>query len=397
MTGMDAMWRLSPTIGFGADPLNPHPPRGIDAVGATTREALRQEIVRSCPQVPGVYGVLDRKGELIYVGKSKSLRSRVLSYFAASNANEKGGHIIEQARAIQWETQPSEFASLIREQQLIRRLSPRWNVQEVPRRQRPVYLCLGRPPAEYFFVAAKPPSGCRAVEGPFLGAGRMNRAVEALNKTFKLRDCSQKQVFRFAEQLSLFDLEFRPGCLRYELGTCLGPCAAACTREAYDDHVNAAESFLDGFNDEPLVVVRDLMEQSSANHQYELAARCRDTLKSLEYLHRKLSILAKARRDYTFIYAAGGYDGCHTWYLIHSGEISESIAAPRNPAEFAAAKPTLARWKSSSSNRLDRGHGAYPHTLSVVASWFSKNRGELNRTFAPEQAGNKYHRRSLTA
>ncbi len=394
---MEAMWRSAPAIGFGSDPLNPHPTRGVEVVGANQRHELRREIVRSCPQVPGVYGVLDRKGELIYVGKSKSLRSRLLSYFAASNSEEKGGRIIEQARAIQWETQPSEFASLIREQQLIRRLSPRWNVQEVPRRQRPVYLCLGRPPAEYFFVAAKPPVGCRAVEGPFLGARRMARAVEALNKTFKLRDCSQKQVFRFAEQLQLFDLDYRPGCLRYELGTCLGPCAAACTRDAYDAQVNAAESFLDGFNDEPLVVVRELMEQSSDHHQYELAARCRDTLKSLEYLHRKLSILAQARRDYTFVYAVAGFDNCHTWYLIHSGEISESIAAPRTAAEFSAAKSTLARWKSTSSNRLDRGHGAYPHTLNLVASWFRKNYGELDRTFAPGQAGHKYHRMSLTA
>ncbi len=394
---MDAIWRSSPVIGFGADPLNPHPQRGIDAVGATSREELRQRVLRSCPQVPGVYGVLDRQGELIYVGKSKSLRARLLSYFATSNSDEKAGRIIEQARAIQWETAPSEFAALVREQQLIRRLSPRWNVQEVPRRQRPVYLCLGRPPAEYFFVATKPPIGCRAVEGPFLGAARMNRAVEALNKTFKLRDCSQKQVFHFAEQLQLFEMEHRPGCLRYELGTCAGPCAAACTHSAYEMNVNAAESFLDGFNDEPLVTVRDRMEISAANHQYELASRCRDTLKSLEYLHRKLGVLAQARRDYTFVYLARGFDSCHTWYLIHSGEISEAVAAPRNAGEYAELKPTLQRWASVSSNRLDRGHGAYPHTLSLVASWFRKHSDELKNTFASSQAGYKYHRMSFSA
>ncbi len=142
---MDAIWQDEPTIGFGADPLNPYGARPIDAVGATSIDQLRQRIVQSCPRVPGVYGMLDRKGELIYVGKSKSLRSRLLSYFAASNAQEKGGRIVESARAIQWETQPSEFTSLVREQQLIRRFSPRWNVQGVPKRQRPVYLCLGEP------------------------------------------------------------------------------------------------------------------------------------------------------------------------------------------------------------------------------------------------------------
>ena len=221
---MDAILHKQPVFGFGTDPLNPHAVRPIEVVGGRRQDELRRQIVQSCPQVPGVYGMLDRKGQLIYVGKSKSLRSRLLSYFAASNAEEKGGRIIENARAIQWETQPSEFASLVREQQLIRTFSPRWNVQGVPKRQRPVYLCLGRAP-ETFFLSAKPVADCIAMEGPFHGAGRMRRAVDALNKVFKLRDCSQKQVFHFAEQLALFELDHRPGCLRLEVGTCLGPCA----------------------------------------------------------------------------------------------------------------------------------------------------------------------------
>ncbi|MCG8649994.1 MAG: GIY-YIG nuclease family protein, partial [Pirellulales bacterium] len=268
---MDALWREQPVFGFGVDPLNPHPARPIEAVGERSIDQLRRRIVQSCPRVPGVYGMLDRKGQLIYVGKSKSLRSRLLSYFAASNAAEKGARIIENTRAIQWETQPSEFASLVREQQLIRQFAPRWNVQGVPQRQRPVYLCLGRGPAASFFLAPTPPPHCIAVEGPFHGAGRMRQAVEALNKVFKLRDCSQQQVIRFAEQLPLFELEYRPGCLRLEVGTCTGPCAAACTRQAYDRQVNAAHSFLDGFNDEPLSVVRDQMDKAVDDRQYELA------------------------------------------------------------------------------------------------------------------------------
>jgi excinuclease ABC subunit C len=101
----------------------------------------------------------------------------------------------------------------------------------------------------------------------------MRRAVDALNKVFRLRDCSQKQVFHFAEQLALFELDHRPGCLRLEVGTCLGPCASGCTRGEYDEKVNAAESFLDGFNDEPLVVVQDQMDAAIENLQYELAER----------------------------------------------------------------------------------------------------------------------------
>ncbi|MGB7346889.1 MAG: GIY-YIG nuclease family protein [Pirellulaceae bacterium] len=394
---MDAIWHDQKEFGFGTDPFNPHAARAIEIVGGLKKEELRRQIVQSCPRVPGVYGMLDRKGQLIYVGKSKSLRSRLLSYFADSNSDEKGGRIIENARAIQWETQPSEFASLLREQQLIRLFTPRWNVQGMPNRQRPVYLCLGRPPAAYFFLAAVPPENCVAIEGPFFGASRMRVAVDALNKVFMLRDCSQKQVFHFAEQLSLFELDHRPGCLRLEVGTCLGPCAAACTRESYDQYVNAAESYLDGFNDEPLAIVREKMEKASANMQYELAERAMVTLKSLEYVHRRLSRLAKARREFTFVYNVNGYDGCNTWYHVHCGEIAAAMAAPKNPQDYAAVKPTLAHWQAVSANPLTRGHGAYPHTLQIVSQWFRKNKPELQRTFAPEQAGRKYYRKSLTA
>ncbi len=209
----------------------------------------------------------------------------------------------------------------------------------------------------------------------------MRRAVDSLNKVFKLRDCGQKQVFRFAEQLQLFELDYRPGCLRMEVGTCLGPCAAACTRQQYDVQVNAAESFLDGFNNEPLTVVRDQMQQAIDNRQYELAGLAHETLKSLEYVDRKLAMLARARRKYTFIYAVPGYDGCGMWYLIHCGEIADVVVAPRNQEEFKRLRPKLEQWAAVSSNRLDRGHGIYPHTLQLVASWFRKHRSELDNTF----------------
>ncbi|MDA9857799.1 GIY-YIG nuclease family protein [Rubripirellula sp.] len=382
---MDAKWNPSTPIGFGPDPLNPHPPRPLDAVGATSTEQLRQRVLQACPRLPGVYGMLDRSGQLIYVGKSKSLRSRVLSYFAESNSTEKGGRIIENARAIQWETQPHEFAALVREQNLIRTFVPRWNVQGVPQRQRPMYLCLGRTPAN-FFLSATPPPDCIGVEGPFHGAGRMSQAVDALNKVFQLRDCNQKQVFQFAEQLSLFDMEHRPGCLRMEVGTCLGPCAAGCTREQYDQKVRAAESFLDGFNHEPLVLTRERMQSAIENRQYELAGRAHHTLKSLEYVDRKLRMLASARRKYTFIYAVPGFDGCGNWYLIHSGEIADVVAAPRNSKEFQQLREKLDHWSAVTSSQLSRGHGIYPHTLGLVASWFRKNRDQLDCTFSTSQA-----------
>lgn len=379
---MDGLVSKEPMIGFGPNPLNPHRDRPIDLACEKSPKRLRDLVRQTCPRVPGVYGMLDRKGELIYVGKSKSLRSRLLSYFAQSNSKEKSGRIIRAARAIQWETQPSEFAALVREQQLIRRFSPRWNVQEVPKRQRPVYLCLGRKPAT-FFLSATFPKDCLAIEGPFFGVGRMNTAVDSLNKVFKLRDCSQKQVFQFAEQMQLFDMEYRPGCLRLEVGNCLGPCAAGCTREVYALAVNEAHSYLEGFNSEPLTVIREAFDGAMQNRQYELAGRHHATISSLEYLDRKLKMLNRARRMYSFVYCVPGFDGCGIWYCIHGGEIVDVMAAPRDQRGQQATRKTIRAWQRLTDAKAQRGHGPYPYTLSLVASWFRKHKGEVeSSTFA---------------
>ena len=392
---MNVLYGHQIEIGFGVNPFNPHPKRPIDVIGGDSKEALKQQIIESCPRVPGVYGMLDRSGALIYVGKSKSLRSRLLSYFADSNEDEKGGRIVESARAIQWETQPSEFAALLREQQLIRLYSPRWNVQGVPKRQHPLYLCLGRDPA-HFFLARKPAENCVALHGPFYGAARMNVAVDALNQVFGLRDCGQKQVFQFAEQMMLFDTPQRPGCLRLEIGSCLGPCVAACTRREYEQRVDAAADFLEGKSREPLSRMQKRMDQASIDRQYELAGRALKTLKSLQYVHGKLTMLASARREYSFVYAVPGWDGCHTWYLIHCGELVDVATTPVGRDAYQMLRPTIQSWKATLESEVDSGHGPFAYTLGLIASWFRKNRDQREQTFLPSQAGRNYHRRSMT-
>ena len=100
-------------------------------------------IRREVPCAPGVYGMVDRQGELIYVGQSKSLRNRLVSYFAGS-APCKAQRIIAHAQRLLWETAPDEFAALLRELELIRRRRPQFNVRGQPNRRRPPYLILGR-------------------------------------------------------------------------------------------------------------------------------------------------------------------------------------------------------------------------------------------------------------
>ncbi|MGV3486706.1 MAG: ethanolamine utilization protein, partial [Planctomycetaceae bacterium] len=159
-----------------------------------------------------------------------------------------------------------------------------------------------------------------------------------------------------------------------------------------DAQVVAAQSFLDAFNDEPIVTIRESMEAAAANRQYELAARRLKDWNALEYLYRKLVYLAEVRRSHSFIYPVRGFDGQDTWYLIRAGEVTESMVAPSCPKSFRSVRERLQVWDSQIQNSFDRGTGRYSHTLNLVASWFRKNRSERDRGFAPSDAAKVYRR-----
>src|SRR5437879_13388793 len=101
----------------------------LEVVHGHRPSRLREKVRKCAPRQPGVYGMVDATGELVYVGKAKCLRSRLLSYFRPRSRDPKAGRIVTDARLIAWEQTASEFASLLRELELIRRFQPHPNVQ----------------------------------------------------------------------------------------------------------------------------------------------------------------------------------------------------------------------------------------------------------------------------
>src|ERR1019366_2851386 len=174
---------FGPSMLFAADA----PTRSSHIEGTRPAE-LRGQVRLLAPPRPGVYGILDREEQLIYVGKAKNLRTRLQSYFRRKSRPPKAGRIIAQAKSIVWEILPSEFASLLRELELIRRWRPRFNVQGQPLRRRLTFVCLGRAPAPYLFLARKITSRVQATFGPITASKRVQDAVRRVNDWFKLRD-----------------------------------------------------------------------------------------------------------------------------------------------------------------------------------------------------------------
>lgn len=382
---MDVVLEDGPFTDFGSDSLLPFRRQGLQSVESADQSELRMLVRRFVPREPGVYGMLDALGRLIYVGKSKMLRNRLLSYFLPNNEEDKSGRIRQSTRSIVWEEQPSEFAALLREQYLIRQFQPRFNVQGIPRRQQPVYICLGRGPAEQLYTSKQCDPKAVFSLGPLTGVARANRAVEILNRVFGLRDCSSKQACSFTEQLSLFDISPRPGCIRLELATCLGPCISACSRKAYEQQVQRARGFLSGSYDEPLNQLREQLHRAAARLHFERAAVLRDDLKAIEWLFRRAVDVANAREKYTFVYPV--QSPCESkrrevWYLIRHGVIEGALAAPRNQRQLHQRQQQLHRWLES-GNSIGTKFVPRPETLALVSSWFRKYRQELKSVFLP--------------
>jgi excinuclease ABC subunit C len=345
---------------------------------------LRQAVREQGPRLPGVYGWTDRAGELIYVGKARSLRGRLLSYFRPSR-DDKAGKIVQEARGLVWEVARDEFAALLRELELIRRWQPRFNVQGQPRRHRRCYVCLGRRPAPYAFVVPRPTRTALACYGPVPGVRRAREAARRLNDWYRLRDCPQKQTMVFADQRELFPVLHTPGCIRHDIGSCLAPCAAACTQPDYAFHTQAALDFLDGKDRTPLEVLERDMNAAAAALQYERAAVLRDRLDGLHWLWRHLERLRQAGQD-SFVYPVTGHDESVTWYLIRRGLVRAAVPLAADEGGRRHALTTLAevfegRQGGAGPPGLDEVDG-----VLLVAGWFARHRDERQRVLEPAAA-----------
>lgn len=379
-----ALWEAERLKEFGPNPFSfDHQPK-LDEVHGARPRTLKAGVRARCENIPGIYGMLDEHGVLIYVGKSKRLRTRLLSYFSPKVRNKKPGRLIRQSRSILWEPATSEFAALLRELQLIQYWQPRFNVKDIPHRTRATFLCLGRPTAPGVMLTPEPAQHVVARFGPIYRGKRLGRAVEALNRFFLLRDCPNSQKMGFSDQSKLFPTDARPGCLRLELQTCLGPCVAACSTEGYFKKVQAAQQFLEGRNDQILKVVAERMEQASRDQQFELAARHRDDLVALCHLRERLDTIRAAQRDYHFIYPVQGENET-LWYLIRGGRVA---AVTKPPTSTATAKATrqLIDQTFATPPPLDDLAARRPDTLLLVTSWFQQNPDEKQQTLTPDEA-----------
>ncbi len=344
--------------------------------------AMKDLVRAGAADRPGIYRMLSSTGEVVYVGKSKRVRSRLLSYFRCSYPEEKGARILREAQTIDWEYTPSEFAALLRELRLIKTFRPRLNVAMKRDAMHYSFIKLTRGGAPKLMVARGASADDASIYyGPFVGAQRVGEALRELSDALMLRDCKSDMKMHFSDQQELFQILPRtPGCIRYEIGRCLGPCVGGCSVSEYESRVALARSFLDGSNDGPIEMLKAKMEQASESLEFERAASYRDKLGRLEALREQFGRLRFAVEKLSFMYTVKGYEGEDRVYLVKRGVVRAELNKPRTSWQREKLKKLAEEMFSVREPSSTTVPTHEIDELLLLSSWFRRFPSEMGRT-----------------
>lgn len=291
-------------------------------------ERLREQVRASARNEPGVYLMRGPHGDVLYVGKSTQVRTRLLSYFRLPWPEHRHARLLRETARIEWEPQPSEFGALLREVRLIRAHLPRYNVRSARPLDKWWVITIAKGIAPRLRVqrasAAARSRDVAQVIGPFASRRPLVDALRVLNDALGLRDCSDRIRMHLRDVVELFDahhpaMQRTPGCHRYETRRCLGPCVGATGAYEYHTQLSRAKAVLEGRDDSPQQHLVREMAAASAALSYERAGWLRDRLTALQELDAQLARVREALSRPSCVYAVPGRLGDDRLYLIRHG------------------------------------------------------------------------------
>jgi excinuclease ABC subunit C len=300
-------------------------------------EAIRN-VLSTLPLRPGVYRMLDARGEVLYVGKAKALKNRVANYTQVLRLTKRLQRMVSQTRSMVIVTTTTEAEALLLEAQLIKRYRPPYNVLLRDDKSFPFILVRH----DHDFPRIQKHRGNRSFKGryfgPYASGGAVTRTLNAMQKLFLLRSCTD----------SFFSNRSRP-CLLFQIKRCSAPCVGRISAEGYAELVSDAEAFLSGKGAGVQQKLADQMQVASDAMDFELAAVFRDRLKALTFINtaqaingdglEEADIFAMASANgaiciQAFFIRGGQNCGSHSIFPVHTREVDEDEVLSSFLAQF---------------------------------------------------------------
>jgi excinuclease ABC subunit C len=247
-----------------------------------------QEKIDHLPAEPGVYVYKNAQGKIIYVGKARSLRNRVRSYFQESRPlDPKTQRLVSEIADLEYIVTDSEVEALILESTLVKKNQPRYNINLKDDKSFPYLKLTVNEPYPRIFITRRIRRDGALYFGPFLPASYARQTIKLVNKYFKLRTCN----------LEINGMMPRP-CLDYQMKRCLGPCVAGlCTREQYDRAVEDVKLLLSGKTDELIRQLDRRMSDAAQEMLYEAAAVYRDWISMVRDISERQKMILEGQDD----------------------------------------------------------------------------------------------------
>jgi len=265
-------------------------------------------LVKNLSDRPGIYRLLDARGEVLYVGKARNLRKRVANYFRARGLTERLRLLMQQVTAVETSITHTENEALLLENNLIKSLRPRFNILLRDDKSYPyIFLSDDKFPRLAFHRGAKHDRG--RYFGPFPSAASVRESLNLLQKVFPVRQCEN----------SFFRNRSRP-CLQYQIKRCSAPCVGYIDAADYRDDVRHVAMFLDGQSRAVIQEMVTKMEAAATGRDYENAARYRDRIAALRRVQERQYISSDAGGDADVIALAVGQGAaCVSVTFIRNG------------------------------------------------------------------------------
>jgi len=278
---------------------------------------------------PGVYRMLDRQGQVLYVGKARNLKKRVSSYSRPTGHTARIGRMIAATAQMMFLTTETETEALLLEQNLIKQLKPRYNVLLRDDKSFPnIYVS-----THHDFPVAQKHRGSKKEKGtyfgPFASAGSVNRTLHHLQRVFQLRNCTD----------AMFAGRTRP-CLQYQIKRCSGPCVGKISREDYAATVDDAVRFLSGKSSGIQENLAKDMAAASVAMEYEKAAALRDRIRALTEVQSNQGINPQgvSEADIIALYQDGGQACVQVFFIRANQNWGNRAYYPRIAAEIEPAE-----------------------------------------------------------